>query len=86
MEPESFSKGECSSTASKKPTSKPSYWRRCYELVGIDSTPIDDDQEAVNVVKYWVNVMDVTDEDGKKKVLEPRNASFVYAVIATWKC
>lgn len=35
LEPESFSEGEGSSTASKHPASKPSYWRRCLSSVNV---------------------------------------------------
>ena len=53
----------------KKSISKPSYWRKCYELAGLDQQVDDDgaDGHQVDAESYWMKVMGIKDEDGKLK-------------------
>ena len=50
-----------------KKRSKPSYWRMCYELAELG--PPEDDGYTVEAEGYWLKVMEICDEDGKKKYL-----------------
>ena len=45
--------------------SNPSYWRECYDLVGLQKCDASD--SMVDVEEYWIKVMTMEDEDGKPK-------------------
>ena len=47
----------------KKRVSKPSYWRQCYALAGLDRNSPDDGQE-VKAVEFWIKVGQLKDVDG----------------------
>ena len=62
--PENFN----SSEKPKTKVSKPSYWRKCYDLADLETDVAESDECEIEVKEsYWMKVMEPKDGDGKCK-------------------